>query len=53
MKYLAVIVTLTLGACSSNIIDPEKNPEWYKVRKALTLPKETCVKYPTGKTTCM
>lgn len=53
MKYLAIALSLMLGACSSNTIDPNTNPEVYKARKALTLPKETCLKYPTGKTKCM
>ena len=52
MKYLAVVLSLVLAACSSNTIDPVKNPEVYKVRKALTLPKDVCVKYQNKRTQC-
>ena len=52
MKYLAAILALSVAACSTTV-DPVKNPEVYKPRKNLTLPKEVCVKYPNAKTKCL
>lgn len=52
-KLVLVLMASMLVAGCSTTIDPNTHPEVYKARKALTLPKETCVKYPNARTKCM